>query len=57
MPSTPCAEDYEAAVAEAEAYLRMGGLDDSIVLDIAHDHGVDAAELAKKLDREPPSSI
>lgn len=34
------------AIAECLVYNRMGGLDESVIADIAHDHGVDEKELS-----------
>lgn len=44
------ADTLEDAVNEAKAYNRMGGLDDQVLLDIAHDYDVDISKLKKAME-------
>ncbi len=44
------ADTLEDAVNEANAYNRMGGLDDQMLLDIAHDYGVEISDLKKAME-------
>lgn len=42
--------DLDDAVGEALAYNRMGGLDEAVLKDIAHDHGVDYRDILEELE-------
>ena len=42
--------DFDAAVGEARAYNRMGGLDEAVLKSIAHDFGVDYRDILEELD-------
>lgn len=45
-------QELENAIKEAELYAASGGLDDTILVDIAHDHEVDVLDLRKELGWE-----
>lgn len=44
------ADTLEDAVAEAKTYNRMGGLDEQVLRDIAHDYNVDVGDILEELE-------